>query len=109
MQAKLELMKEGKDTSVIDKAIKERKRRDEVIKKNNERRINQEKRMNKMKRHALVWGLIDGISSGIKSNDVADNDLMCWEEDAIKNDSYESHNFEEEDLEQDDYYFEDEK
>ena len=27
MQAKLELMKEGKDTSVIDKAIKERKKK----------------------------------------------------------------------------------
>lgn len=66
MQAKLELMKEGKDTSVIDKAIKERKKRDEAIKKNNERRVNQERRMSKMKRRALIWGLIDGLSSSIK-------------------------------------------
>ena len=109
MQTKLELMKEGKDTSVIDKAIKERKRRDEVIKKNNERRANQEKRMNKMKRRALVLGLIDGLSSDLKTNNTVDNDLMSWEEDAIKNYGYEKHNFEEEEVEEDDYYFEDDK
>ena len=109
MQAKLELMKEGKDTSVIDKAIKERKRRDEAIKKNNERRVNQERRMSKMKRRALIWGLIDGLSSSIKSNNTVENDLMSWEEDAVKNGGYKSHNFEEEELEEDDYYFEDDK
>lgn len=109
MQAKLELMKEGKDTSVIDKAIKKRKRRDEAIKKNNERRVNQERRMSKMKRRALIWGLIDGLSSSIKSNNTVENDLMSWEEDAVKNDGYKSHNFEEEELEEDDYYFEDDK
>ena len=78
MKAKLELMKEGKDASVIDKAIEERKRRDEVIKKNNERRVNQERKMNKIKRQALLWGLIDGLLSGIKSNNSIDNDLMSW-------------------------------
>lgn len=109
MQAKLELMKEGKDTSVIDKAIKKRKRRGEAIKKNNERRVNQERRMSKMKRRALIWGLIDGLSSSIKSNNTVENDLMSWEEDAVKNDGYKSHNFEEEELEEDDYYFEDDK
>lgn len=109
MQAKLELMKEGKDTSVIDKAIKKRKRRDEAIKKNNERRVNQERRMSKMKRRALIWGLIDGLSSSIKSNNTVESDLMSWEEDAVKNDGYKSHNFEEEELEEDDYYFEDDK
>lgn len=109
MQAKLELMKEGKDTSVIDKAIKERKRRDEAIKKNNERRVNQERRMSKMKRRALIWGLIDGLSSSIKSNNTVENELMSWEEDAVKNGGYKSHNFEEEELEEDDYYFEDDK
>lgn len=65
--------------------------------------------MNKMKRRALVWGLIDGLSIGIKSNNTVENDLMSWEKEAIKNDGYESHNFEEEELEEDDYYFEDDK
>lgn len=109
MKAKLELMKEGKDTSVIDKAIEERKRRDKILRINNERRANQEGKNSKMKGRALLCGLIDGLSSGIKSNDVIDNNLMSWEEDAIKNDGYESHNFEEEELEEDDYYFEDDK
>jgi hypothetical protein len=34
---------------------------------------------------------------------------MSWEEDAIKNNGYESYNFEEEELEEDDYYYEDDK
>ena len=103
MKVKSELLKEGKDTSVIDKAIKERKRRDEIIRKNEIRKIIQERRM----RRELMLGLFKGVASGAKSK--SDNDLMPWEEDALKKEGYEPHNFEEEELEEDDYYFDDDK
>lgn len=101
MEVKLELMKEGKDTSIIDKAINERNRRDKIITKR--KKINQ-KRLNKLTRQALLMGLINGLSNNNKSSD-----LMSWEEDAIKNNGYEKYNFEEEELEEDDYYFDDDK
>lgn len=106
MQAKLELMREGKDTSVIDKAIEERKRRDKILRMNNERKERQER---KMKKRALLWGLVDGLSSGIKSNETLDNELMSWEKEVIKSREYDNYNFEEEELEEDDYYFDDDK
>ena len=96
MKAKLEMMKEGKDTSILDKALEERKRRDKLIKTS----------QNKKLRHSLFLGLLSGINEISNSKS---NDLMSWEEDAIKNDGYESFNFEEEELEDDDYYFDDDK
>ena len=108
MKAKLEMMKEGKDTSILDKAINERKRRDKKMEEDKKRRIKQEEKMKRQNRRAILFGLLDGLTSSTKSNDSVDDGLMSWEKDAIKNNGYESHNFEEEDLEEDDYYFEDE-
>ena len=55
-----------------------------------------------------LFGLLSSLTSdSSSSNSKSDNDLMPWEEDAIKNDHYEPHNFEEEELEEDDYYYED--
>lgn len=109
MKAKLEMMKEGQDTSIIDKAIEERKRRDQIALKNKRQKELQEKKLAKQTRSALFWGLISGFSSKPNTQKMEDNDLMNWEKDAITNGGYESHNFEEEELEEDDYYYEDDK
>ena len=109
IKAKYELLKDNKDTSVIDKAINENRRRTIIMEKEKER---EEKERSKQFRSGLFWGLISGLTSdsgSSSSNSKSDNDLMPWEEDAIKNDHYEPHNFEEEELEDDDYYFDDDK
>ena len=51
----------------------------------------------------LFWSAIGAIGN----NKTNDSSLMTWEEDAIKNNGYESFNFEEEELEEDDYYSDD--
>ena len=95
MMAKLEMMKKHEDTSLIDKAIAEKERREK-----------KQTKSNKSNRKSLLFALIDGLTSSDTSNK---SDLMSWEEDAIKNDGYEPFNFEEEELEEDDYYFDDDK
>ena len=106
-QAKLELSKEGKDTSIVNKAINERKRRDKRLEIIEKRKKQEEKRQRKMMRGALLMGLFDGLFGDSKPS--SNNDLMPWEEDAKKNEGYEDHNFEEEELEEDDYYYDDDK
>ena len=98
-----ELIKKGEDTELIDKAIIERKRRDEIIKEKNKEH---DKEMRKLSRMALLSGLFGGL---ISKNSNSSSDLMSWEEDAIKNDGYKDYNFEEEELEEDDFYYEDDK
>ena len=105
IEVKNELLKENKDTSIIDKAIKERKRRDEILKKEQKQIQEKEKNKRKMFRKATIISLLTGLTS----NNNLNNDLMSWEEDAIKNNEYEPFNFEEEELEEDDYYFDDDK
>lgn len=107
MQAKLEMLKEGKDTSILDKAIEERKRRDEMTLKYKKQKEHQEKKLSKQRRRALLFGLISGLSPKQNVQNL-DNSLMPWEQDAIK-DGYESFNFEEEELEEDDFYYDDDK
>ena len=51
----------------------------------------------------LFWSAIGAIGNNKTNN----SSLMPWEEDAIKNNGYESYNFEEEELEEDDYYSDD--
>lgn len=102
-----ELVKNGEDTFLIDKAIKERKRRDEIIMKNKKE---QEKNRRTGLGGAILFGLLEGFASGSsKSSKKSDNDLMPWEEDALKHEGYEKYNFEEEELEEDDYYYDDDK
>ncbi len=83
-----EMLKEGKDVHLLDKAIDERKRRDDLIVSDNK-------------------GSILDLFNPPKEED--DDDLMPWEKEAMKDKEYEPQNFEEEDLEEDDYYFEDDK
>ncbi len=109
LRIKNELLKDNKDTSIIDKAINENKRRTIIMEKEKER---EDKERSKQFRRGLFWGLVSGLtsdSSSSSNNSKSDNDLMPWEEDAIKNDHYEPHNFEEEELEEDDYYYDDDK
>ncbi len=93
MKVKLEMMKNGEDTSIIDKAISERKRRDELIKIKEKERI-------KRNRRIFLSSLLNG-----PSKDIIDPDLMPWENDS----NYEKYNYEEEEMEEDDYYFDDDK
>ena len=91
------MLKEGKDVSILDKAIKEKKRRET-------RQREYDKNIARSIKRAALLGLTDGVL--FSSNNK--NDMMTWEEDAIKNNGYEPYNFEEE-LEEDDYYFDDDK
>jgi hypothetical protein len=106
----------GDDTEIMDKAIAERKRRDEVIRKEQERQQRlqeaEERKWRKRYRRAaffgLLSGLFDGLSSSNSSNNSSDTDyLMPWEEDLVEKGEYEPYHFEEEEMEEDDFYYED--
>lgn len=97
-QSRKEMLKEGKDVSILDKAIAERKRRDKLKLKN-------EMKEAKRVRKAAFLGLMNGLFGPAIEKD----DMMPWEKDAMENDDYESYNFEEEELEEDDYYFDDDE
>lgn len=66
-------IEKGEDTSIMDKAIKERKRRDELIRKQQERQYKIEKeyqkKMRKKLRRAVFFGLLKGIFDGLNSMD----------------------------------------
>ena len=102
IKAKYELLKEHGDTSIIDKAINEKKRREAL----NKRRVILQQKAEKRNRKMLRRDFLLGLLSGTKTSD--SNDLYPWENDAL-NDGYEPHNFEEEELEEDDFYYEDDK
>lgn len=84
-KAREESIKKGESTEIIDKAIKERKRRDTLIKEEQEKR-----------KKISILDIINGITEIKKSLDKKK-----------KNNDYEDYNFEEEDLEEDDYYHDD--
>lgn len=91
------------DTEIIDKALKERIRRDKIAE---EIKRKEEKAKRKQMRRAIFWGIVSGLSSNqINKNDYSD--LMPWEQDEINNKNYETFNFEEEEMEEDDFYYED--
>ena len=94
----------GEDTEIIDKAIRERKRRDEIIQQEEERqrRIEEKekKKWKKIHRRAALYGLLNGLSNSKSNKDSTDTDnLMPWEEDLVKKKEYEPYHFEEEDME----------
>lgn len=105
----------GDDTEIIDKAIAKRKRKNEIIRMEQEkqRKIQEaeERKWRKRYRRAaffgLLYGLFDGINSAKKSSSNTDY-LMPWEQDLVNKGEYEPYNFEEEELEEDDYYYDDE-
>ena len=98
----------GEDTEIIDKAIRERKRRDEIIRQEQERQEAEQKKWKKIHRRAALYGLLNGLSNSKSNKDSIDTDnLMPWEEDLVKKKEYEPYHFEEEDMEEDDFYYED--
>ena len=98
----------GEDTEIIDKAILERKRRDEIIQQEQERQEAEQKKWKKIHRRAALYGLLNGLSNSKSNKDSTDTDnLMPWEEDLVNKKEYEPYHFEEEDMEEDDYYYED--
>lgn len=102
----------GEDTEIIDKAIRERKRRDKIIQQEQEsqRKIEEaeQKKWRKIHRRAALYGLLNGLSNSKSNKDLTDTDnLMPWEEDLVKKKEYEPYHFEEEEMEEDDYYYED--
>ena len=107
-KAKKQLIKEGKPIDVIDKAIKERKRRDReaILERLRQEEIEkkQAKRNRKMIRRAIFSGLFSGLFGSSKSSNP---DIMPWEQDYIDRKEYEPFQFEEEELEEDDFYNED--
>jgi len=104
-QTRAKMIEEGSDTEIIDKAIKEKKRRDGIRKREQKIQEKRDKQFAKNVRNASFLGLLGGLFGPSPDK----NDMMSWEEDAMKNDGYEPHNFEEEELEEDDYYYEDDK
>lgn len=91
------------DTEIIDKALKERLRRDKIAE---ELKRKKEKEERKQMRRTLFWGIARGLSSN-QTNKNNYSDLMPWEQDEINNKNYETFNFEEEEMEEDDFYYED--
>ena len=108
IKANYELLKEKKDTSIIDKAIAEHRRKTTIVEQQKKKEELIEKHRKKQMRRAVLFGLIDGLIS-VGNTNTTDSNVQPWKEDAIKNEGYELHNFEEEELEEDDYYFDDDK
>lgn len=105
-----ENIKNNEDTEIIDKAIKERKRRDEEIIKEKKQEELEERKWRKRYRRATFFGLLSGIFDGFnnKSTSYGNPDyLMPWEKDLTNKGEYEYFNFEEDELEEDDFYYED--
>lgn len=102
----------GENTEIIDKAIAERKKRDEDEKL---RQISNEIKEQKQERKAtiglgkmLFFGLLGAMFSPSSSKSKSSFDyLMPWEQDLVNKGNYDPWNFEEEELEEDDYYYED--
>ena len=98
-EARQKFIEDNEDTSIIDKAIEERKRRNTEIGKENE---NYSKQM----RRGLLAGLFLWLGSNKKST-ANNNPFFNWEKKETKKGNYKPFNFEEEELEDDDYYNED--
>lgn len=96
-------IKKGESTEILDKAIKERKRRDKLIKKE------QERKSRKLFKKAAFFGLLSGLFSGSEnqSKKTDFNSLMPWEQNLVDQKEYELHHFEEENIDEDDYYSDD--
>ena len=106
----------GDDTEIMDKAITERKRRDEIIRREQERQQKlqeaEERKWRKRYRRAAFFGLLSGLFEGLSdsSSNSSSNDtdyLMPWEQDLVDKGEYEPYHFEEEEMEEDDFYYED--
>jgi uncharacterized Zn finger protein len=96
-KARQDNIKNGKSTEIIDKAIRQRQRRDA-----------QNKKSRKSYKKASFFGLLsrlffESCSSSSKARSNTDY-LMPWEQKLVDKGEYEPYQFEEEELEEDDYY-----
>ena len=112
-EARKQNIENGEDTEIIDKAIKERIRKDSELKKTQEKIVEKERQYQREKRKAIRKSILAGIFSSfidnsINSNENSYGDLTSFEKDQVNNGNYELFQFEEEELEDDDYYYEDE-
>lgn len=112
-EARKQNIENGEDTEIIDKAIKERIRKDAELKKTQEKIVEKERQYQREKRKAIRKSILAGIFSSfidnsINSNENSYGDLTSFEKDQVNNGNYELFQFEEEELEDDDYYYEDE-
>lgn len=112
-QARQNDINNGESTEILDKAIAERKRRDEAIRKEQERQQKiqeaEDRKWRKKYRRAGLFGFFSGLFGGLSNSTASSrhDDLMPWEEDLVKKREYEPYRFEEENTEEDDYYHDD--
>lgn len=104
----------GDSTEIIDKAINERKQRDEIIRKEllKQQSIQEEitRKNKKIVRRAVFLGFLSKTFDILNSNNSKSHNtdyLMPWEQDLVDNGEYEPYHFEEEEMEEDDFYYED--
>lgn len=112
-QARQNDINNGESTEILDKAITERKRRDEAIHKEQERQQKiqeaEDRKWRKRYRRAGLFGFLSGLFGGLSKSDKSsqNDDLMPWEEELVKKGEYEPYHFEEENTDEDDYYHDD--
>lgn len=103
-KAKEENIKNGESTEIIDKAINERTKRDEKVKKEQEE-------IKRATRRGIMGGILSGLFSSNKSKSKTEDIpyLMSWEQDEVNKGNYTPDQFEEEEMDEDDYYSNDDK
>lgn len=111
-EARKQNIENGEDTEIIDKAIKERIRKDAELKKTQEKIVEKERQYQREKRKVIRKSILAGIFSSFIDNSINSNensycDLTSFEKDQVNNGNYELFQFEEEELEDDDFYYED--
>ena len=105
-----QFIKDGEDTEIIDRAIKNKIKKEEMLKLKQQREEDLSffdmmflytlygKGMNKLFKHSKSRG---------SSYQEDPDGLMPWERELVDNGEHEPYQFEEEELEEDDYYYED--
>ena len=99
-QIRDELIRQNEDSSIIDKAIKERENK---IKEKEKEEKEFERKVRIVNKQAFWSGLLGGLASGKKLN----SDLTSWEMQEMINNDLEPSNFEEEIEDEDDFYSDD--
>lgn len=101
-------LEDGNDVSMFDKAIEEKKRREQEL-------YRQKAKWRKRARRVALFSFLAGVFEGLKDFhgnsstyfDDSTDYLMPWEKDQVDSGEYEPYQFEEEDMDEDDYYYED--
>lgn len=99
-QIRDKLIKDGNNTSIIDKSISIKK---EYLNKKEKEEKEFERRVRIVNKQAFWSGLLGGLVSGKQLN----SDLTSWEKQEMINNELEEYNFEEEVADEDDFYSDD--